>query len=86
MRYTISGPEGMLFHWKTVGGEFVNKDTLNDTIYVNWKNPGDYKLSVIGEFDGCFTDEKFLDVTIRKSPVFSLEEDRTICLGDKITF
>lgn len=86
-RYTVSGTPGMLYHWKAEGGTIISPDTLNDTIYVKWSTfEGNYKLSVYGELDGCFSDERYVDVKIKKTPYFSLGPDIELCEGESYTF
>lgn len=85
-RYTIKGMEGMLYHWRAENGTIMNKDTLNDTILIRWNNLGTYKLSVFGEYDGCFTDWKEMKVKLHGVPYFSLGENVTLCEGESYTF
>lgn len=85
-RYTIKGMEGMLYHWRAENGTVINKDTLNDTVYVRWNGPGTYKLKVFGEYDGCFTDWKELKVKLHNAPYFSLGDNVDICEGESYTF
>ncbi|HEY9122748.1 MAG TPA: gliding motility-associated C-terminal domain-containing protein [Bacteroidales bacterium] len=84
MRYNVSGPDGMLFHWRVEGGNFATKDTLNDTIFVSWNSSGFRKLSVYGEMNGCFTNWKELQVEINPTPknIFDNITDDTLKLCD----
>jgi gliding motility-associated-like protein len=87
MRYVISGShKDMLFHWKPEGGKFATSDTLNDTIFVNWNEPGEHYLSVYGEYQGCFTNVKELKVNLKASPILTLGANVEMCQFERHTF
>jgi gliding motility-associated-like protein len=88
VRYYVSGPQGMIYHWNVNGGTFaVNTDTLSSTVYIKWSQAaGNYSLSVYGDLNGCFSETGNLVVNIRDNPPVNLGPDVELCEGEKVTF
>ncbi len=86
VQYTIDGPEGMIFHWQVEGGVITSDNPKNDTIWVRWNGIGAHRISVYGEYEGCFTDKRDLNVDIKNPPIVTLGPDVHLCEGEKHTF
>jgi gliding motility-associated-like protein len=76
----------MIFHWEVIGGILVSEDKHNDTIRVQWNGIGDHRLSVYGEYQGCFTNRKELVVRLKNPPIVNLGPDVEMCQGESYTF
>ncbi|MCX7985518.1 MAG: gliding motility-associated C-terminal domain-containing protein [Bacteroidales bacterium] len=86
MQYHVKGVSGMIFHWEVEGGILVSEDKHNDTIRVQWNGIGEHRLSVYGEYQGCFTNKKDLVVRLKNPPIVNLGPDVELCRGERYTF
>lgn len=84
-QYIISGSEGMSFNWHVKDGEVLNKDTLNDTIWITWPNGGNFKISVDGKLNGCIVTSK-LDIHVLPRISVDIGPDKVLCPGQEYTF
>ncbi|HPO65741.1 MAG TPA: gliding motility-associated C-terminal domain-containing protein [Bacteroidales bacterium] len=86
MEYHVRAAAGMKLHWEVVGGIIVSDDRYNDTIRVQWNGIGEHRLSVYGEYQGCFTDKRDLVVRLKNPPIVNLGPDIEMCAGQRYTF
>lgn len=86
MEYHVKGAPGMKFYWEVLGGIVVSEDIYNDTIRVQWNGIGEHRLSVYGEYEGCFTDKRDLVVRLGNPLKVSLGDDVEMCQGQRYTF
>ncbi len=86
LEYRVTSVPGMKYHWEVEGGIILSENKHENIIKIQWNGVGDHRLSVYGEFEGCYTDKRDLVVRLKNPPIVNLGPDIELCKGQRYTF